>query len=140
MLPMDTLVLSRCVLVTQSCPAFCNPMDCSPQISSVHGILQARILEWVAMSFSNSSDKELTCKCRRSERHGFDLHVWKILWSRAWQPTPVFLSGEFRGQRNLTGYSPQGHKEPDMTKATQQACMHHGWVLKTTALNKIIQI
>ena len=36
----------------QLCPTFCDPMDCSPPSSSVHGILQARILEWVAMSFS----------------------------------------------------------------------------------------
>ena len=36
----------------QSCPILCNPMDCSPQDSSVHGISQARILEWVAISFS----------------------------------------------------------------------------------------
>ena len=35
------------VLVTQSCPTLCNPMDSSPPGSSVHGILQARILEWV---------------------------------------------------------------------------------------------
>ena len=42
------------VLVTQSCPPLCNSMDCSPQGSSVHGILQARILEWVAISFSNN--------------------------------------------------------------------------------------
>ena len=34
---------------------FCNPMDCSPSDSSVHGILQARILEWVAISFSRGS-------------------------------------------------------------------------------------
>ena len=34
------------------CPALCDPMDCSPPGSSVHGILQARILEWVAISFS----------------------------------------------------------------------------------------
>ena len=40
------------VLVTQSCPTLCNPMDCSPPGSSVHGILQARILEWVAIPFS----------------------------------------------------------------------------------------
>ena len=33
------------VLATQSCPALCNPMDCSPPSSSVHGILQARVLE-----------------------------------------------------------------------------------------------
>ena len=38
--------------VAQSCPTLCNPMDCSPPGSSIHGILQARILEWVAISFS----------------------------------------------------------------------------------------
>ena len=36
------------VLLTQSCPTLCDPMDCSPPGSLVHGILQARILEWVA--------------------------------------------------------------------------------------------
>ena len=37
------------------CPTLCDPMDCSPPGSSVHGILQARILEWVAMSSSTGS-------------------------------------------------------------------------------------
>ena len=41
--------------VTQSCLTLCNPMDCSPPGSSVHGILQARILEWVALPFSRES-------------------------------------------------------------------------------------
>ena len=41
----------------QSCPIFCNPMDCSPPGSSDHGILQARILEWVAISFSRGSSQ-----------------------------------------------------------------------------------
>ena len=41
-----------CALVTQSCLTFCDPMDCSPPDSSVHGILQARILECVAIPFS----------------------------------------------------------------------------------------
>ena len=40
------------VLAPQLYPTFCNPMDCSPPGSSVHGILQARILEWVAIPFS----------------------------------------------------------------------------------------
>ena len=40
------------VLVTQLCPTLCDPMDCSPPGSSVHGIFQARILEWVAISYS----------------------------------------------------------------------------------------
>ena len=43
------------VLVAQSCPTLCDPMDCSPPGSSVHGILQARILEWVAIPFSRGS-------------------------------------------------------------------------------------
>ena len=38
--------------VAQSCPILCDPMDCSLSASSVHGIFQARILEWVAISFS----------------------------------------------------------------------------------------
>ena len=41
--------------VAQSSPSLCDPMDCSPPCSSVHGILQARILEWVAISFSRGS-------------------------------------------------------------------------------------
>ena len=41
-----------CVLVAQSCPTLCNPRDYSSPGSSVHGNLQARILEWVAISFS----------------------------------------------------------------------------------------
>ena len=38
----------------QSCPTLCDPIDSSPLGSSVPGILQARILEWVAISFSNA--------------------------------------------------------------------------------------
>ena len=43
------------LLVTQSCPTLCDPVDCSPPGSSVHGILQAGILEWVAIPFSRGS-------------------------------------------------------------------------------------
>ena len=38
-------------------------------------------------------------------------------WRRTWQPTPVFLPGEFHGQRSVVGYSPLGCKELDTTKA-----------------------
>ena len=40
-----------CVLIAQSCPTLCDPIDCSPSGSSVYGILQARILEWVTIPF-----------------------------------------------------------------------------------------
>ena len=42
--------------------------------------------------------------------------IWKILWRRKWQPTPVFLPGKFHGQRNLVGYSSWACKELDMTE------------------------
>ena len=43
------------MLVAQSHPTLCDPMDCSPPVFSVHGILHARILEWVAIPFSRGS-------------------------------------------------------------------------------------
>ena len=53
--PKGKLDKIRKVLVAQLCLTLCNPMDCSPPDSSVHGILQARILEWVAIPFSRAS-------------------------------------------------------------------------------------
>ena len=49
---------------------------------------------------------------------GFDPWVGKIPWRREWQPTPVFLPGEFHGQRSLVGYSPWGRTESDTTEVT----------------------
>ena len=48
-------MVHSCCLVTKSCPTFCYPMDCSLPGSSVHGISQERILEWVAISISRGS-------------------------------------------------------------------------------------
>ena len=50
-------VWAELCLVTQLCPTFCGPMDCSPPGSSVHGIFQARILEWVVISYSRGSSQ-----------------------------------------------------------------------------------
>ena len=50
-----------------------------------------------------ANGKESACQCRRHKRSEFDPWVWKILWRRAWQPTPVFLPGESHGQRSLMG-------------------------------------
>ena len=43
--------------VAQSCPTLCDPIDCSVSGSSVHGIFQAIVLEWIAISFSSSSSQ-----------------------------------------------------------------------------------
>ena len=47
----------RLAKLFESCPTLCNPMDCSPPGFSVHGLLQARILEWVAMPFTRGSSQ-----------------------------------------------------------------------------------
>ena len=60
----------------------------------------------------------LLSNTREVKRHRFDPWVKKVPWKRAWQLTPVFLPGESPGQRSLVVYSPQGHKELDMTEET----------------------
>ena len=52
-------------------------------------------------------------QCRRP---GFNPWVSKVPWRRKWKPSPIFLPGEVHRQRSLSGYSPQGHKELDMTE------------------------
>ena len=44
--------------ITQSCPTLCDPMDCSLPGFSVHGIFQARVLEWGAIAFSGTNSRE----------------------------------------------------------------------------------
>ena len=67
-----------------------------------------------------ASNRELTCRCRRHKRCGFNPQVRKIPWKRAWQPAPVFLPGESHGQRSLVGYSPWGRTESETTEVAQQ--------------------
>ena len=55
----------------------------------------------------------------------FDPWVRKIPWRRAWQRTPVFLPGEFLGQRSLAGYSAWGSKESDTTEVTHSHFLTH---------------
>ena len=51
----DTAAVAAAAKSHQSCPTLCDPIDSSPQGSPVPGILQARTLEWVSISFSNAS-------------------------------------------------------------------------------------
>ena len=51
----NTLFTRQCL--SRSCPTFCDPVDCSPPGASVHGILQARTLEWIAIPFSRGSSQ-----------------------------------------------------------------------------------
>ena len=65
----------------------------------------------VFLGFPGGSDgRESACN---AGRYRFEPWVRKIFWRREWPSTPVFLPGEFHGQRNLAGYSPWGCKELD---------------------------
>ena len=58
--------------------------------------------------------------------------LWKSrkkYWRRKWQPTPVFLPGEFHGQRSLADYSPWGRKESDTTEGHQERSTLNGSLL-----------
>ena len=71
------------------------------------------------LGFSHGSDsKESTCKA------GNLAWVGKIPWRRAWQLTPVFLSGESHRQRSLMGYSPWGHRELETMEETKHTLPH----------------
>ena len=84
------------VIVTQSCLTLCDPMHCSLPVSSVHGILQARPLEWVAMPFSRgfSQPRVWTWVSRITDR-------CFIVWATREAPknhewTPILLSISFK--------------------------------------------
>ena len=115
-------------LVAQSCPTLCHPMDCSPPGSSVHVILPARILEWIAIPFSRVSSQSrdwtqvshiagrfLTIWATGQPFVGFN-PLYSHLWRRQWHPTPVLLPGKSHGRRSLVGCSPWGREELDTTE------------------------
>ena len=117
----------------------CDSMDCSLPGSSVHGILQAKILEWaVISSIGDLPDRGLkpaslcllNCQevsfplaylrsppgvqvvknppANAQEETRVQSLIRKTPWRKKWQPTPVFLTGKFHGQRSLADYSPWG--------------------------------
>ena len=66
--------------------------------------------------------ERVSLQCRRP---GIDPWVGKIPWRREWQPTLVFLPGEFHGQRSLMGYSPWSHKELNTTEQLTHTHMYN---------------
>ena len=74
-----------CVLVARSCLTLCDPTDYSPPGFSVHGILQARILEWIAISFSRGTSQQ-------ESNPGF-LHGRQILYHLSYREVPYLGRG-----------------------------------------------
>ena len=87
--------------------------------------------------------KESACQCRRHRsRCEFDLWVTKIPWCRKWQPTSVFLPGEFHGRRSLARYSPWDHKELDTTEHTlaHPSTVEHAWCHRPVCKHLVLQL
>ena len=83
--------------VVQSCPALCDPMDCSLPGSSVHGVFQAIVLEWIAISFSRGSSQPRDWT-RVSCISGRFVTVWATreahvnhLWAQFWESHPLVI-------------------------------------------------
>ena len=72
--------------------------------------------------------------CLQCRRPRFDPWVREIPWKREWQPTSVFLLGDFHGQRSLTGYIPCSHKESDTTERSTHSQFQDSRVLRTQSL------
>ena len=72
--------------------------------------------------------------CLQCRRPVFNPWIRKIPWRREWQPTPVFLPGESRGQRSLVGYTLWGCKELDMTEWLTHTCLPSWSFLVQTSL------
>ena len=131
------------MLVAQSCSTLSDPMNSSSPGFSVHGTLQTRILEWVAILFFGEPRNWTWVSClacgfftvwatreawwasqlaqvvknlpTNAADARFDPWVRKMPWNRKWQPAQIFLPGKFHGQRSLAGYSPWSWRKSDIT-------------------------
>ena len=150
--------------VVQSCPTLCDPMDCSLPGSSVHGIFQATVLEWIAISFSRGSSqpRDQTLVSCIVDRHftvwttreipmlfittilslltGFifprltDIYHFCLRFSKI-LVFLILLSGKAYGRRSLVGCSPWGREESD---TTERLHFHFLTCKQTTMLPKHI--
>ena len=124
--------------VAQSCPALCDPMGCGLPGSSVHGIFQAIVLEWIAISFSRGSTqpRDRTRVSRIVDRHyhlspctQYHTGVGKPptnLWTTPWThlyPHPIWETSFLLSQRRTRIYS-LFSLPPKGTEAPVKACLN----------------
>ena len=98
----------QAIIMELSCEESSRPRDqtCISYVSCIR--------RWVLYHWSPGGSVRRVClQCRRP---GFNPWIGKIPWRRKWLSSPVFLPGEFHGQRSLVGCSPWGHKESDVTE------------------------
>ena len=95
-------------LIAQSCPTLCDPTDCSPPGSSVYGILQVAILEWVAMPFSRGSSRprdRTWVSSLQADSLPFEPPGKPIIYSPVWQLQSAPLTSTSPAS-SLSGVSP----------------------------------
>ena len=112
-----------CVKLLQSCLTLCNPMNYSPPNSSVHGILQARILDWVAISYSRESSppRDQTCisyisfigRYALSHQHHREAHF--LIYRASKRYLPYILFQDIRGLPKLVNKPPYQFPIGDVT-------------------------
>ena len=107
-----------CAKLLQLCPTLCDPTGCCPPGSSVHGILQARILEWVTMPSSRGSSqpRDWTESLMSAALVDASLPLTPPGRKRQRHPAPVLSPGKSHGRRSLVGCSPWGRRESDATE------------------------
>ena len=81
--------------VAQSCPTLCDPMDCSPPGSSVHGIFRARVLEWGATAFSAAASGQIVKEHLFFQQTGQGVLQQNPLHRKSWSAS-CFHAGEAR--------------------------------------------
>ena len=86
--------------VAQSCPTLCDPVDCSPPGSSVHGILQARVLEWVAISFSRGSSRPRD-RTQVSRTAGRRFNLWATREAHRYLSNFLYADLDFLSEINI---------------------------------------
>ena len=106
----------RCLLSPKLHPVFTPNLSLNPTSSPhLHCYSKSFHCQWVFHIYSPRwrSGKESTCQSKQElqEIRVWSLGVWKITWSRKWQPILVFLPEKLHEQRSLVGYSPWGHKD-----------------------------
>ena len=102
--------------VTQSCLTLCDPMYCSLPGSSVHGIFQARILEWVPISFSwRSSQRRGWTRVSRIVGKRFTVWATSVL-SASFMPSTVFKSGYTKADPSKLYRAEKLEQEPSQQK------------------------
>ena len=112
---MDIRALCVCS-VTQLCSTLCDPMECSIPDSSVHGILQARILEWVAMTSSRGSSRSKDLLHLLRKQAPFFTTAPHENGEGNGNPLQYSCLEKSHGQTSLVGCSPFGCEESDRTE------------------------